>query len=66
MSESMTYIAKRPCGCIVAASVDNPERRADVAEFVSDCIREGYTVERVTTEDCRNGQWACHCDELPL
>ncbi len=66
MSESMTYIAKKSCGCVVAAAVDDPKHHDDVAKLVASCIRDGYVIERVTTEECRLAKWACHCDELPL
>lgn len=55
MSEGMAYIARRECGCIMAAVVDNPARRNETAEFVAELIQDGLAVERVTVEVVRAG-----------
>lgn len=51
MSDNYSYVARRWCGCIVAAVVDDPDNdkaiRRVVAREVADWIAGGYTVERV-------------------
>ena len=59
MSESMAYIGRRPCGCIVFAIMDNPEHRKDVARELGKAIREGLTVERVAAEVVRQSTFGC-------
>lgn len=59
MSESMAYIARRPCGCFCAALVDNSDHAKDTAKEVAKLIRDGYAVERVTVEAVRTGPWSC-------
>ena len=45
--DSYTYIGRKACGCVVAATVDGDlETAKDVASF----IRDGLVVERVATE----------------
>ena len=58
----MAYIAKKPCGCIVLAVVDNPDHRRDVAKEVAKAIREGYIIERVTADYVREN-WRCYQHE---
>lgn len=60
MSE-MTYIATCPeCGRIIAAAVDAPEMRGEVAKEVADWIRRGFPVSRMTCEEARAAEW-CTC-----
>lgn len=40
------YCASRPCGCVVAARVDSPDRVKDTAKSISGWISDGLTVER--------------------
>ena len=58
---SMTYIARCRCGCggIIIAIVDSPEHKKDVARELADGIRQGYSFDRVPTEDARKEQWGC-------
>ena len=44
------YIAKKECGCIVMACVDNPEHRRETAKEVAKAIRQGYIIERASAE----------------
>lgn len=61
----MNYVARRPCGCIVMAAVvpapDAPKGlKRDIANEVAACIKDGYTIEQVTTEWVRNeARWEC-------
>ena len=52
-AKTPAYVGKRPCGCVVAAIVDDGDDPKDVAKFVADLVRRGMTVERSTVEDAR-------------
>ena len=56
------YIATKPCGCIVMATVDFPEHKREVAKEVGKAIRQGYTVERVAVSYVRE-HWECSVHE---
>ena len=58
MRKYRAYIAKKPCGCIFMAVVDNPEHRRDTAKEVAKSIRRGGIIERVTT-DYVTKHWLC-------
>jgi len=58
-SESMSYIAKKPCGCLSMAIVDNPDHKRDTAREISKAVRLGETIERVPTETVRTMDWEC-------
>lgn len=58
-TEDMAYIARKDCGCIVAAAVDAPESRKDVAKEVRKWIAGGLTVERVTCGYVRQNMRRC-------
>jgi hypothetical protein len=47
MSERMCYVGIKPCGCVVAGCVDDPQWKKDTAKFVGTMIKEGYEVKRV-------------------
>lgn len=49
------YIGTLPCGCHVAAVVDDVEEKRRTAKDVQRFIRDGYSVSRYTLEDLRNG-----------
>lgn len=53
------YVGRKPCGCIGAAFVDKPEHAKDIAREVASWIRDGLTVERMTTEEVRAADWKC-------
>ena len=53
------YVGLKPCGCIEAASVIEPDRKNDVARFVRDLIKDGVCVEVMTCEAVRTGRWWC-------
>jgi hypothetical protein len=58
------YIGTMPCGCNVAAAVDDPECRREVAKCIADMIRSGLAVSRVALDDLRNGTVtirSCRC-----
>lgn len=47
------YIARKPCGCVCAATVDIPEMQKDNAREIAKWIRWGCTIERMTVEAAR-------------
>ena len=53
MSERFAYVARRPCGCMIAAAVDDPKYAKDNAKEISRWIRDGLTIERVSVERVR-------------
>ena len=61
-AEPKTYIARKSCGCVVAAWVNMPDHKRDVATFLSKMVREGLTVELVETERVRTTKsWLRRC-----
>ena len=52
MSE-MCYIGVSACGCIRAATVDNPAHAKEVRKDVTSFMRYGDTIERMTSEQVR-------------
>lgn len=59
MSEPMTYIARKPCGCLAMAAFDSPDMTQRTAREVSKAIRAGLMVDRVPTADVRTMAWRC-------
>jgi len=49
-----TYIARKSCGCVVFAMVDEPNPsdayKKDMAKELAGCIKRGLTIERVTVD----------------
>lgn len=62
VNEKLAYVATcQECGCIVAAmSPDVPGLSKEVAR----CIRQGYEIDRMTSEQVRSGNWK-HKDDCP-
>lgn len=53
----MAYVAKCKCGGIVmACSKDHPK---DAAKEVASCIRAGFDISQMSTEEVRTAKW---CD----
>lgn len=65
VNEHMAYIGRKSCGCVVAAYVDDPERRKDTAKEVASWIRDGLTVEHVTVTYA-NEQFKWDCPHKPI
>jgi len=58
--DSMSYIGRKPCGCVVAAVVDQSDNRKGTADWVHRMIMDGLTVERVPHEYVREHlKWDC-------
>ena len=63
-SSTFAYVAfKKACGHMVAAAVDKPEYAKENAKEVSNWIRSGLRIERVTVERVRTELHGCDCDE---
>ena len=58
MKRKDSYIAKKPCGCIVMATIDTPGHRKETARVVGQCINQGYRIEHVTAQYVRT-HWEC-------
>jgi hypothetical protein len=65
-TESMTFLALAPCGCVKMAVVDSADHRPLTAREVSLMIRRGYRVERVTTAEVRTMPWRCEEHRQPV
>lgn len=48
-----TYIAIKPCGCVVAACVDRPVYQKETAKALAKWVRDGLTIERTTLHDAQ-------------
>ena len=53
------YVGRCQCGSIVAAVVDDPERKISTSLSVCEFIRNGYVVERQTVEFVRLDPCIC-------
>lgn len=61
--DGMSYASYCPdCGRMVAAIVDSPDRKRDVAKHVAQSMREGCRVERIPCQAVREGAWGCSED----
>jgi len=68
MPKTMVYVARRKCGCVVAAVVDDTDELIDGVEerrkAISDClriwIRAGWRVDSVAAEEVP-AQWFTAC-----
>lgn len=65
---SMTYVAKKPCGCIAMVAADKPHVMADAADDLARCMKEGMAVKRIPTTEVRTMPWWCrkHGDERSI
>lgn len=71
MSESaastpeMGYVYRLPgCGCVVAAQVDRPEYKRDVAKFKRDVKMRGFTLDHLTVGEIRELPWGWPCEHM--
>lgn len=61
----MAYVSRiKECGCVVAASVDDPAHAADTSRFVANEIRQGFTVERMEVKAARALPWGWPCEHI--
>ncbi len=56
------YIGRKPCGCIVAAAVINPEHIDDLGSCVGEWITDGLTIEHHSIEWVRENFTHCDCE----
>ena len=47
------YIGVKDCGCVVAITVDTPQRPKEVAIDVAEFIENGLHIERLPLDDAR-------------
>lgn len=60
----MAYIARTSCcNAVVAATMDDPAHKRDVSRAVSRWIRDGFTVERVPSDQVGALFGVCTCDQ---
>jgi hypothetical protein len=52
MTETFAYVGIKECGCIRAATIDNPSYKKEVRRDVAEFLKWG-TVERVSVERAR-------------
>ena len=64
-AESMSYIGRKVCGCVVAVIVDSDEHRKDTAREIAAWMRDGLTIERVTVANARELVRFCTHDTAP-
>ena len=60
--QQMAYIGRcSECNNIAFAAVDKPHVIADVAGEIAEMLRDGWTVERVTSKFVRENYGGCNC-----
>lgn len=59
------YIGRKPCGCVVAMMVDDPDRKHKkrTGKEVGSWIADGLNIERVSCVDARL-DWDCQHPSL--
>ncbi len=60
------YIARDLCGCIVGATVDDPDHASDTAKIVAEWVRDGLTLERTTVGEAREDPTFLRCSHGPV
>lgn len=65
MNEVMCYVARKSCGCIIAATVDEPDMQKENAKEVARWMRKGFTVDRVTVQHVRDNFEGRYCPHEP-
>lgn len=54
-----SYIGRKPCGCVIAAVVDDGTTPKMVADALRDFVMDGLTIERVTVGWVRTNKFGC-------
>ena len=57
----MCYVARKPCGCIVAATVDTPDMQKSNPKQVMKWMRKGLVIDRVTVQHVRESWFGWDC-----
>jgi hypothetical protein len=55
------YAGLKDCGCLVAVVVDEPSFKGEVAEAVSEWIREGLTILPMAVKEANQRLKPCQC-----
>lgn len=59
----MCYIATTPCGCVGMLMADDYAHTKDGRKSISEALKRGYAIERVTHEQVRTMRTYCEtCD----
>jgi hypothetical protein len=56
-----SWVARKPCGCIVATGVDCPQMQKTLEVEIGKWIMGGYKVERIPNEEVRITFWGRNC-----
>lgn len=69
MPTTMVYVARRKCGCVVAAIIDDAdelgeERRKAISDCLRIWIRAGWRVDSMAAEEVP-AQWFTVCPHTP-
>ena len=62
-AERRAYIARCECGQVVAATVIEPRRKAEIARMIAEWVRDGLTIEQVGIPLARDQFGMCECEE---
>lgn len=65
MTTDDCYVAFKPCGCAVAATVDRADHKKEVARDLARWVRQGFTVERRTVDWVRSHMRSCPHGPVP-
>jgi hypothetical protein len=60
------YIGRKPCGCVVAMAVDDPDRKRKkhTGKMVGSWIADGLNIERVRCADARLDMTCPHGEQV--
>ena len=53
------YEVRKPCGCLVALSVDSPALAKDIGKMAKNAAAKGYPMVRIPIAECTTGVWRC-------
>ena len=62
-ANSPCYIGRHSCGKIVAATVIREGRKAELVEFLGECVMRGDMIEQMNSASVRAEPW-CECFTL--
>jgi len=64
MDDNMAYIGRcKECNRVVMAVVDNPEHKKEVIADITEALKDGLAIERVSCDYVRSKdcEWKCKC-----
>lgn len=56
------YGARKACGCLVAAVVNETASPKYIVDSIARFVREGYSIERKTIAEIKAELTPCHCE----